>query len=348
MSQHTKHRIKAIAGGILILSGLIASGCGGKKEVLSEKEMVNLITDLKLAEAYVNNNMGGQDIAQKREELEKSVMAAHHVTPEQLDSTLGWYGKNLDKYAELYEKVDKRLLEKRRKLMKVGAENTMPIKGDNLWPYAKNGMISSLGNSDGWILSIENPDIGKGEKVVWSMNLKDQTIPLNGVIGVEYEDGTAEANSTYFINRQKLELSLHSDTAKTVKRLYGSIRMKNEETNPLYVDSISILKFAYDSLEYSRYRSQKKYGYPVRITQADRRKKLIMDSLKQDSIKKVRELRRDSLLNNLKNKPVSATDNPIQTNGHKPVKPSTLPPKKPEPAAPSKINREPRPGKVKK
>lgn len=328
MSLQAKHHIKAIAGGIIILSGLIASGCSGKKEVLSEKEMVNLIVDLKLAEAYANNNMGGPDISQKREELAKSVLAAHNVTQEQLDSTLGWYGKNLDKYAELYEKVDKRMLAKRKKLMKDDAARVEELSGDNLWPYAKNGIISPLGNNDGWVISINDPGINQGERIMWTVHMKDQSIPLSGVLGVEYEDGTSEANSTFFTNRQKIELTLQVDTGRIVKRLYGSMRLKTNEIQPVFADSISILKLPYDSLEFSKYRAQKRYGYPIRVTQEDRRRKLVADSLREDSIRKARDLRRDSLLNGLRRSSNTESEKPKLPSTSQQVPASSKPSKK--------------------
>lgn len=295
MNIRNRH-IQAIAGGILILSGLLASGCKEKKEkVLSEKEMVDLIVDLKLAEAYANTQLNGPNPSEQRRELAKSVLAQHNVTQEQLDTTLGWYGRNLDEYAELYEKVDKRLLQKRKKLMKDTEGDLANKEGDNFWAYGKNGIISSLGNNDGWIISLSDPDLNRGDKLEWTMHINNASTPLVGVLGVDYDDGTSEAVSTYFTNRQHIELSLQTDTGKTAQRIYGTLRLKKSDSTPLFADSIALRRLPYDSLEYSRFRSQRKYGYPVRITQEDRKLKAKADSLRRDSIKKASELRADSI-----------------------------------------------------
>ena len=317
MNKGISHK-SVIAGGIIILSGLLASGCGRKKEVIGEKEMVDLITDLKLAEAYSNNQLGGPHHAENREDLANGVLAEHGVTREQLDSTLGWYGRNLDKYAELYEKVDKRLVEKRKQLMKDAGESELAKGGDNLWPYGLNGVISSLGTTDGWILSINDPELNSGDRLKWSMHLKDMTMPMTGVLGVEYADGTAEAVSSHFTNRQHVELSLQTDTSKTVSRVYGTMRRKTQETQPLFVDSIRLHRLPFDSLEYTRFRSQKKYGYPVRITQEDRKQKAMRDSLRQDSIKQAAKLRRDSIELSREKVPESQSES---NNRIKPLKP---------------------------
>ncbi|MDE6769407.1 MAG: DUF4296 domain-containing protein [Muribaculaceae bacterium] len=288
--------IQAIAGGILILSGLLASGCKEQKEkVLSEREMVDLIVDLKLAEAYANSQLSGPNPSEQRRELAKSVLAEHNVTQEQLDTTLGWYGRNLDKYAELYEKVDKRLLDKRKKLLKDSDSDLAEKEGDNFWLYGKNGIISTLGNNDGWIISLSDPDLGRGDRLEWTMHINNTSAPLMGVLGVDYDDGTSEAVNTYFTNRQHIELALQTDTGKRVQRVYGTMRLKKQDNMPLFADSIALRRLPYDSLEYARFRSQRKYGYPVRVTQEDRRRKAVADSLRQDSIQKVRELRADSI-----------------------------------------------------
>ncbi len=324
MNKKGINHISAIAGGILILSGLLASGCNKRKEVLNEKEMVDLITDLKLAEAYTNSQMGGPHHAENREELANSILAEHKVTREQLDSTLGWYGKNLDKYAELYEKVDKKLLAKRKRLMKDTEKNVAQEDGNNLWPLAKNGVISSLGTNDGLILSLIEPELSVGDRLEWTMHIKESAEPLTGVLGVEYADGTSEAVTSNFNNRQHLELSLQTDTSKSVSRIYGTMRRKNMEIQPLFIDSIMLHKIPYDSIEYNKYRSQKKYGYPVRITQEDRRQKHIADSLRQDSIKQASKIRRDSLNR---------------------VSQQTVLPKDTKPTAPNKPSKPIRPGK---
>lgn len=331
--------ISALAGGIIILSGLLASGCNRQKDVISEKEMVELITDLKLAEAYSNNQLGGPMHAEARQELANSILAAHNVTQEQLDSTLGWYGRNLDKYSELFEKVDKRIVDKRKRLMKDTEKGDTHEEGDNLWPYQKNGVISSLGNSDGWILSISEPDLRVGDRLEWSIHLKDVTMPMIGVLGVEYDDGTSEAVTSHFTNRQHVDISLQTDTAKTVTRVYGTMRRKNKEIQPLYADSISLHKIPFDSIEYNKFRSQKKYGYPVRITQEDRIQKAKADSIRQDSIRQAASMRRDSIANAQKRAAELQSNPPADKSGVKPVKEELAAPAEDRPIKPVKPGR---------
>lgn len=278
--------ISIFAGGMILLSGLLASGCKNRpKMVLNEKKMIELIADLKLAEAYASIQINGQNPVERREELSKSVLAAHNVTQEQFDSTLVWYGRNLDEYAEIYEKVDKRLLEKRKKLLKDGDETFVENEGDNLWSFQLNGVLTTLGTSDGWIFSIPEPGLQKGDRLEWRMHINSASTPMVGVLGVDYEDGTSEAVTTYFTNRPMIDLSFQTDTSKIVNRVYGTMRVKKQENMPLFADSISLRRLPFDSLEFNKFRSQKRYGYPIRVTKEDRERKAITDSIRKDSLR---------------------------------------------------------------
>lgn len=270
---------------------LLLVSCRNRQSgLIGEKDMVEIMTDMQLAEAYASNQITGKDRDERRLELADAVLASHGVTQEQLDSTLQWYGRNLDDYSKLYEKVDKRLLSKKKELTKDDQSRSEETVGDNLWPFNSHGVVTPLGISDGWILALSNPEIQRGDRLIWKLHLSDASTPLNGVLGVEYSDGTSEASSTFFTNRKSVELSLQTDTGKNVERIYGTMRFKEKVEGSLFADSISLRKIPYDSLEYYRGRSQKRYGLPVRRDFEKERRKQIADSLRRDSINKVRKL----------------------------------------------------------
>ncbi len=275
--------------GVAAFGLLILASCKHRPSgVISESKMVDVMVDMQLAEAYASSQITGSEREQRRLELADAVLASHGVTQEEVDSTLQWYGRNLDDYTKLYEKVDKRLLAKKKDLTKGDAQLAEAIAGDNLWPFGKNGVISPLGNSDGWVFSLPEPELQKGDRIVWKFHVGESSNALNGVLGVEYEDGTSEASTSFFSNRKTIELSLQTDTGKVVKRLYGTMRLKEMTDNAMFADSISLEKMPFDSLEYYRGRSQKRYGIPVRRDLEKERQRHIADSLRRDSISKAR------------------------------------------------------------
>lgn len=175
------------------------------------------------------------------------------MSREELDTTLAWYGRNLDEYRDLYEKVDKELKGRRAVLLGKDENREENIASNSLWPYSKNGIISGLGNSDSWILSVDRPELQKGDMLEWSMHVKGSNA-ITGVLGVEYDDGTSEAVHTVFTARQNLELRLQTDTAKTVERIYGSMRLKSDARLPLFADSIYVRRLPFDSIEFRKYK----------------------------------------------------------------------------------------------
>lgn len=263
MTGANKPHIKYLFSGVCLLFSALISGCDDRpKEVLSEKKMVRLMADMQLAEAYVNMTGQPSSRGDYRLEMGRSVLAAHGVTQEQLDTTLAWYGRNLDDYSDLYAKVDKEILSRKKKLLNMTDEEMEMAESDILWKYGKNGVISKLGNTDSWIFSVSDPELQKGDRLQWSMHITSP-VQVNGVLGVEYEDGSSDATSSVFIGRNKLELTCQTDTGKTVKRVYGTMRAKDESYLPLYADSISVVRLPYDSMEYKTFRNAKHYGIPV-------------------------------------------------------------------------------------
>lgn len=275
--------------------------CGNRpKEVLSEKEMIDLMADMQIAEAYASSNNSRDN--DKRLEMGKAVLAKHGVTQEQLDTTLAWYGRNLDEYSALFEKVDKQILKRRKKYTNQGAETETDESKDNLWPYGRHIMISESSNSNGLVISLPGGSLEKGDRLTLSMHIANSA-PMRGVLGVEYLDGTSEAYIASQSNsKTKYEISLQTDTSKTVKRIYGTLTPRESKALPVFLDSIKMLRIPYDSLEYRNKRTQKQYGKVVRkVNKPEKTDKIIespQDSLNQS--KPINPTRLDSAINQIK------------------------------------------------
>lgn len=299
MQKNRKYSNSAVAAGVILILAGLAPACSDRpKEVLSEKEMVSLMADMQLAESYANSLPHSSDSEKEREEMGEAILKQHGVSREQLDTTLAWYGRNFDDYNLLYEKVDKEIISRRKKMMKGEEERNVVREGDMLWPFGQNGLLTNLGTTDSWILSIPNPDIEKGDRLVWTMHA-NKSSDLTGVLGVEYEDGSGENNRQNMLGRNKVEITLQTDTGKIVKRIYGTIRLKDRGQMPLFTDSIQLRRLPYDSLEYSRVHGQRRYANAVKVEKVTEKS----DTTKTDSVAgNKREL-------NLQ--PISADDKPM-------------------------------------
>ncbi len=299
--------------GIMLLAALTLCGCSNKpKGTISERKMVRIMADMQLAEAYANTvGMNHYSQGEERSDLGKGILEARGVTQEQLDSTLAWYGRNIDDYTELFEKVDKEINSRRKKIMRQTGVDEVVNSADILWPYASHGVLSTLGNTDAWVLSLESPNLNKGDILEWTLRLSENT-QINGVLGVEYDDGTSDAFVQLLTgNRKKYEIRLQTDTSKIVNRIYGSLRLRDNSAKPIYADSIMLRKLPFDSLEYNKHRSLRHYGAPARIKPKVERK----DSVSTDSIKK--ELRLDA--DRIEPIEVERDDEPVQMFHTKPI-----------------------------
>ena len=262
---------------VWVVSALLVS-CGDRPSyVLGEDKMVSLMADMEIAEAYSNQQTGGRTTKQKIE-LGRSVLAAHGVTPEELDTTLAWYGRNLDEYSKLFEKVDKEILKRKERYVEKDFDTEK--LADNIWPYSNHLILSPLSGQDALVISLGEPPVNGGEKLNLSFSLPNRT-NMKGLLGVDYSDGTSESINSVFNGKAKVEMNLQIDTAKTVSRMFGVFSVKDKKDLPLYIDSLKITTLPFDTIEYrQKKRTQKNYG----ILLPKPRTIEIKDSILQDSI----------------------------------------------------------------
>lgn len=237
-----------------LLMCVLASACGKEKEGrIPESDMVDLLADLQIAQAYYSSPTGKPGTMRK-EELMESVLEKHGVTQEELDSTIAYYGRNMDEYYALYEKVEKNLKTRN------GQAEHNNVK-DDIWPYGRFAAIFPHQMNDGIIFSFPAQGLRKGNSLDLQMRMSSP-VQADVTFGVEYEEGVASMVSRNSSGGdRKLEVKLFTDTAYTPKRIFGSVKI-DRSSMPLWIDSIQILKSRFDSLEYSRIRQQRTVSTP--------------------------------------------------------------------------------------
>ena len=234
---------------VVLTGGMMLSSCDKRPDyVLSDDEMVSLMADMQLAESYSEIVSRGGDYSRERSALADGVLAAHGVSRENLDSTLNWYGKNLDLYNELFKKVDKEIDSRRKRLMK---ESGVPeeITMESLWPYSSHIILSRLGSTDNISFSIPADNLSKGDRLVWKLNLNNSS-DMIGMLGVDYSDGSSGMVNRNVMGSSKVELNLQTDTARTPTRVFGVIRTRQANFTPIWADSISLTAEPFDSTRY--------------------------------------------------------------------------------------------------
>lgn len=243
---------------IFILSGFLAlSSCSDRpSNVLDEDDMVDLMVDMELAEAYYEQDSRSSS-ADDRIEFGKRVLQKHGVSAETLDTTLAWYGRNLDEYTELFAKVDKKIEKRKKKLMEVPGQEERPKSETDLWIFSSHIMLSELSGQNLYSFSIPNVDLNKGDKLKFSFYLPN-SVGLKTTLGVEYADGFGEAEVNNSTSGKSIEMELQTDTAREVKRVFGWLNLKESTNYPVFIDSLALKTMQMDSATYmSSRRSQK-------------------------------------------------------------------------------------------
>ena len=89
---------------------LIVSSCQNRpKEVLKRKNMEQLMYDIYIAEATLENDYGNFNTPEKKEALMNQIFRAHDVTQAEWDTSLSWYSDRIDLYLKMNDSVKARL-----------------------------------------------------------------------------------------------------------------------------------------------------------------------------------------------------------------------------------------------
>lgn len=240
---------------------LLLYGCSKRpKDILSEDMMVSVMTDIQLAEAY--DRTGGSSSflnGQNREALGRGVLKEHGVTQEQMDSTLAWYGRNMDEYSKLYQKIDKELSKRQALYAKAAGENDNSDNSTDLWPYTRHLIIDNKGLTDGLTVDFPVNDLTPGEKLTWRMSITGAT-SRSLTLGVEYDNGTSEL--IRMSNRgldKRIEAELQTDTTRIPVRIFASAAF-DHDSKRILIDSILLLRAPYNREDHHRSGFQRKVG----------------------------------------------------------------------------------------
>ena len=237
---------------------LLAAGCSKRpKGILSEDKMVAVMTDLQIAEAYersgdANGYLQGRD----REMLGRGILMQHGVTPEEMDSTLAWYGRNMDEYPKLYKKIDAELNKRQLKYARAAGESENEGSSADLWPYSRHYVLSDRSLTNGLVANIPTTDLAPGDRLTWKMSV-DGASGRTLTLGVDYADGTSEvykiANRGY---ERMVEVALQTDSILEATRIFA---IADFEMNGgrVMIDSVQLTHLPFSREEYGKHSFQR-------------------------------------------------------------------------------------------
>ena len=218
--------------------------------VISEGKMAEIMADIHTGEAVVEANSSSFRNDSSKQAFIQSICMRHGVSTQQLDTSLYWYGNNLQEYIKVYDKTVSILEGRIAEAEKAGGKSTERIQsisldGDsvNLWQGPAT-IRNTPNNASDFLTFTFNTDRNweRGDRYTISARPINPHSPLFMTIAVAYNDGTAEYVTLSEGSEGKKSLTLVLDSAKVATSVYGSIYYSAAKNEISYLDSISVVR----------------------------------------------------------------------------------------------------------
>lgn len=247
-----------------ILLMLVVVSCDSTPDhVIPPEKMARLLADIHIGESVIDANREQYNSDSLKKELKQSVFYKHNVTAQQVDTSFVWYGHNIEKYIEVYNRVIE-IIEDDMANIKITDGVQLAVAGDSAdaWSGIRYRILDKSMISNIISFAIERDDNWeKGDIYEWRMKRISGDSPLKSTLAVDYVDGTSE-----YINMSKpkngwQEIILYTDSSKTPARIYGIAQVDLHDNERVYIDSISLVRTRFNTEKYVRRYNQKKFRY---------------------------------------------------------------------------------------
>lgn len=239
---------------LAVVIALLLTACSKVPDgILSEKRMQGVLKDMLLAESMTNIDYSKYKSDTMKVALFESVFRKHGITRADYDSSLMWYGRNLDIFMKVYDRTLKDINNSITALGDVQADAAPVTNQDsvNIWPRRSYTTFYPSSPFNAIVFNV-NPEsaYSSGSSFVLGMNIWG--LDRKGLAKPELRLCADQFDTTVVVNKSILGDGYHSLTLKTiptkrVKRVYGYIRYENRDSSyfKVYVDSLSLMKYNY-------------------------------------------------------------------------------------------------------
>lgn len=239
----------------LITTTLLIACSNVPDGILPEKKMRDVMVDVYLAEALIETNRAVYPDTVRKAALFQSVFRKHNITEAMYDSSLVWYGMNMDIYMRVLDMTLADVNTRIRDMGDVQASAAPNTNQDsvNIWPRRDFLVLYPSALFNGVTFDIQ-PDrvYSSGSSFVLGMRIWGLTGKIR--YNPEIRMAIDQNDTVLFVNKKitedgYYETILRGLPTKQVKRVYGYIRMDNTDNNyhKIYVDSLSLMKYNYGS-----------------------------------------------------------------------------------------------------
>ena len=218
---------------LLVLTTMVFSCQNRPSEVLPRKKMENLMLDMYIAEAIIDNDYQKFALPENKEALINQVLEKHKTSEARWDTSLSWYSDKIDIYLQINDSVKARLQRNQKdiellKLAQASENYEEDIKPtDYIPPHFR---IAGLGCSRGFKFTIDSLQLANRfadyDTISFHFNTLGiypmDTYSLKAVLRIQYSDtiiyegAKLEENKSYRFNifKQFQQDTLKQDTLK--------------------------------------------------------------------------------------------------------------------------------------
>lgn len=229
------------------------TGCSQRpKGVLGPEDMARLLVDIHIGESVVENNFRHYDSDSARSVLRQSIYAKHGITSQEADSSFMWYGRHMDEYIEVYDRVNEILNSKIAEAQEMAGASTADLSGQtfsfegdsvDVWSDVRYRRLSSTMPSN--FISFNIPSDRNWEKGD-AYELRAKIIGASGmpeaVITAEYHDGTREYVTSGLSADGWGSIKLVLDSARMPFNISGHIYYEPRDGEVAFIDSLSLTR----------------------------------------------------------------------------------------------------------
>ncbi|MCL2649942.1 MAG: DUF4296 domain-containing protein [Candidatus Azobacteroides sp.] len=214
--------------------------------------MEDVLFDIHIADAEISDNYTDFRSDEKKQELYASVFKKHHITREQFDASLVWYGKNLSKYLEIYDRLGKRYATLSDSIVaRIDRQKIQSAKTDSnqvyIWEGPKAFMLTSLPGKNMFSFDLDTIKLSSKEHYEFTFDVlgitNSSATPLV-TLGIGFPDSV-------FVGRRKItdnglftiSISPADSITGNPTHLFGSIYLPpQKEDTKIVIHNIKLYK----------------------------------------------------------------------------------------------------------
>lgn len=228
--------------------------------VIEPDEMASLMADMHIAESVVDLNRRDYPSDSMLSVMKQSVLARHGVTQAQLDTSFDWYGHNIGRYMEVYDRtieiLETRIAETGNRI----AAEAVSVAGDSVDVWSNSPFITVSDLSPSKIVTFalnRDENWEAGDSYTWRAKFVNNSEPSVWSMVAEYGDGAREVINSDITGDGWQEIKFATDSTRIIERIYGYMSLRPKHQTTLWADSIMLIRNRLNSESYNqRYRQR--------------------------------------------------------------------------------------------